>query len=32
LYAVFSRIWLILRPARRPIQLAGHFLRSCITT
>jgi hypothetical protein len=30
LYAVFSRIWLIFRPMRRPIQLAGHFLRSRI--
>jgi hypothetical protein len=30
LYTVISRIWLILRPVRRPIQLAGHFLRSRI--
>jgi hypothetical protein len=30
LYALISRVWLFLRPVRRPIQLAAHFLRSRI--
>jgi hypothetical protein len=29
-YALISRAWLFLRPVRRPIQVAGHFLRSRI--
>jgi hypothetical protein len=29
-YALISRAWLFLRPVRRPIQLAAHFLRSRI--